>query len=236
MKNNLRNRIAVLSAVLGLTVTAIPTMGETKAADAYTVKVEKGYLALRSKPAYDASNELESLYTGDYFYVMSDYDDTYVYGYSDSGKEGYVNKNYLVEVYNIASGIRVRASEGAAYLETDDFSMYLPGDISWDYEVVNSDTISIYHTQAKEEGYGGHVVSIRAFDWGVNDYAEYPDWSVAGLNSEKKFISIFPTDVQFNGKDSVQAEEYNRLLNVAKRMDCEDEELAKDNPFETVKK
>lgn len=236
MKRKLRNRLAVLSAVFGLTAAAIPAMGEAKVADAYTVKVEKGYLALRSKPAYDASNELESLYTGDHFYVMSDYDDTYVYGYSDSGKEGYVNKNYLVEAYNIASGICVRASEGASFLDTDDFSLYLPGDIAWDYELVDLDTIAIYHTQAREDGYGGHVVSISAFDWGVNDYEEYPSWSVAGLNEEKKFIAIYPTDVQFNVEDSTQSREYNRLLNVAQRMNCQDEELAKDNPFNVLKK
>lgn len=236
MRNKLRNGMAVLLAVIGMTATTIPAMGETRAADAYTVKVESGYLALRSKPAYNASNELESLYTGDHFYVMSDYDDTYVYGYSESGKMGYVNKNYLVEAYNIASGIRTRASEGNAVLETDDFSLYLPGDISWDYEVVNSDTIAIYHSQAKKDGYGGHVVSIKAFDWGENDYEEFPDWSVAGLNSEKKFIAIFPTDVQFDGRDSLQTEEYNRLLNVARRMNCEDEKLAMDNPFLVIKK
>lgn len=107
MKNKLRNRMMILAAVIGLIVSAIPAMGEAKAADTYTVKVEKGYLALRSKPAYDASNELESLYTGDTFYVMSDYDDTYVYGYSESGKMGYVNKNYLEESYNIASGLYI---------------------------------------------------------------------------------------------------------------------------------
>ncbi len=236
MKNKLRNRIAVFLTVFGLASASIPAMGEAKAADAYTVKVETGYLALRSKPAYDASNELEALYTGDYFYVMSDYDDTYVYGYSDSGKQGYVNKNYLVEAYDIASGILTRASDGCSFLETDDFALRFPGDISWSYEAVSPDTIAIYHTQAKEEGYGGHVVSIKAFDWGVNDYAEFPDYSVAGLNGEKKFIAIFPTDVQFNGKDSVQTEEYNRLLNEARRMDCEDEELVKDNPFTVLKK
>lgn len=236
MKNKLRNRMMILAAVIGLIVSAIPAMGEAKAADAYTVKVEKGYLALRSKPAYDASNELESLYTGDTFYVMSDYDDTYVYGYSESGKMGYVNKNYLEESYNIASGLYIRESDGVSFLETDDFTLRLPGDISWAYEVIDSDTISIYHTQARVDGYGGHVVSIKAYDWGVNDYEEFPSWSVAGLNEEKKFIAIFPTDVQVNPEDSVQTREYNRLMDAVNRIDCEDEELAKENPFTVLNK
>lgn len=234
-----RKRLASFFIVFSLLVTvfAFPVMAETKAADAYTVKVEIGYLALRSEPAYDSSNELEKLYTGDIFYVMSSYDATYVFGYSESGKEGYVNKNYLVrgsDSYNIASGIRTRASEGASYLETDHFSLYLPGDIAWEYEVVDHVTIGIYYTPAKEAGYGGHVVTLKAYDWGDDAYGEFPDWSVAGLSNEKKFVAVYPTDVQFDTSDSAQVREYERLLKVVERMDCEDEELAKDNPFEVT--
>lgn len=232
MKKNFKNCLTALSTMFGLLLSASPVPAETKAAEAYTVKVETGYLALRSEASYDASNELEELYTGDTFYVMSDYDSTYVYGYSESGKEGYVNKNYLVSAYNIASGIKTRASEGSSYLETDYFSLYLPGDISWEYKTVDNTAISIYYTPAKEAGYGGHVVTIRAYDWMDNEYADFPSWSMAGLSNEKKFVAVFPTDVQFNLDDAVQSEEYGRLLQVAKRMDCEDEQLAKDNPFD----
>lgn len=234
MKKKFRKGLLVLTAMMSLAGAARPAMAEPKAADAYTVKVETGYLALRSDPSYDSRNELESLYTGDTFYVMYDYDSTYAYGYSESGKEGYVNKNYLVEAYNIASGIQTRASQGASYLETDYFTLYLPGDISWEYEVVDLTTISIYYTPAKESGYGGHVVTIQAYDWGDDEYAELPSWSIAGLSSEKKFVAVYPTDVQFDIDDPDQANEYGRLLKVAERMDCEDEEAAKDNPFEVA--
>ena len=235
MKKKFRKPLWLFSVILSLILSAFPVMAEPKAADPYTVKVENGYLALRSDPSYDAGNELESLYTGDLFYVMFDYDSTYVYGYSESGKEGYVNKNYLVEAYNIASGIKTRASEGASYLETDHFSLYLPGDISWDYEVLDNTAISIYYTPAKENGYGGHVVTIEAYEWGDNEYGEFPSWSVAGLSNDKKYVAIYPTDVQFDPSDPDQANEYTRLLDVAQRMNCEDEELAKDNPFEVTK-
>lgn len=237
MMRNFRKWLISFLIVFGLLIPALSVTAEQKAAEVYSVKVETGYLALRSKPAYDASNELEKLYTGDMFYVMSTYDSTYVYGYSESGKEGYVNKNYLVRAsdsYNIASGIKTRASEGNSNLETDYFSMYLPGDISWEYEIVDSATISIYYTPAKKAGYGGHVVTIKAYDWSDNEYGDFPDWSIAGLSEKKKFVAIYPTDVQFNVNDSVQKEEYRRLLSVAERMDCEDEELAKNNPFEVI--
>ena len=234
MKKMLKKGVVLFTALFGVLVSAIPAMAETKAADAYMVEVEKGYLALRSEPYYDSKNELEALHTGDIFYVMSDYDSTYVYGYSETGKEGYVNKNYLIEAYNIASGIKIRTSEGASYLETDHFSLYLPGDIPWEYEVVDNTTISIFYTPAKEDDFGGHVVTVKAYDWANDEYAELPAWSVAGLSNEKKFIAVYPTDVQFNPDDSTQATEYGRLLKVAERMNCEDEKLAKDNPFEVL--
>lgn len=234
MKKNLKKLLTPFFTAISLLALAVPASAEPKAADAYTVKVDSGYLALRSEPAYHSENELEALYTGDIFYVMADYDSTYVYGYSESGKEGYVNKKYLVDAYNIASGIKTRASEGASFLETDYFSLYLPGDISWDYDVVDNTTIRISYAPAKEAGYGGHVVTIKAYDWADNAYEDLPSWSVAGLSNEKKFVAIYPTDVQFDPADSVQAEEYRRLSDVAGRMDCEDEKLAKDNPFGVI--
>lgn len=231
MKKKFGKWLLLFSAIFSLFLSVFPVQADTKAADAYTVKVETGYLAVRSEPSYDAKNELERLYTGDTFYVMYDHDSTYAYGYTESGREGYVNKNYLVEAYNIAGGIKTRASEGAAYLETDSFSMYLPGDISWEYEIIDNTAISIYYTPAKEKGFGGHVVTIQAYDWGDNEYEEDPAWSLAGMNNEKKFVALYPTDVQYDPNDPVQSEEYGRLLKVVQRMNCEDEELAKDNPF-----
>ncbi len=235
MKKNLRKYLVLFSMVSILSASYVPAMAETKAADAYNVKVESGYLALRSDPSFNADNELEALYTGDTFYVMYDEDATYVYGYSESGKRGYVNKNYLVEAYNIAKGIKADTRQGVSWLETDYFRMYLPADIDWNYEVVDNETISIYYAPAKENGYGGHVVTIKAYDWGDNEYADFPSWSIAGQNDEKKFIAIYPTDVQFDPNDFTQADEYRRLMEVAEGMDCKDEELAKDNPFEVVK-
>ena len=62
----------------------------------YTVSVAKGYLALRTAKAYDSSNEIGELYSGDVVEV-SDYSDcTYWYVYSPKhNMYGYVNKNYL---------------------------------------------------------------------------------------------------------------------------------------------
>ncbi len=62
----------------------------------WTVNVSSGYLALRSSKAFDASNEIGRLYTGDTVEVSDSSDPTYWYVYSSKlGKYGYVNRNYL---------------------------------------------------------------------------------------------------------------------------------------------
>lgn len=61
-----------------------------------TVSVSKGYLALRTAKAYDESNEIGELYTGDVVQVIDSSDNGYWYVYSPKlNKNGYVNKNYL---------------------------------------------------------------------------------------------------------------------------------------------
>lgn len=62
----------------------------------YTVSVAKGYLALRSQPSYDASNELGALYTGEVVYAVSGMGGTYWWVYSPKHNSyGYVNAQYL---------------------------------------------------------------------------------------------------------------------------------------------
>jgi len=64
----------------------------------YKVKVAKGYLALRTAPAYDEANEIGELYTGDVVTVKDKSNGTYWWVYSSKyGRSGYVNKNYLVK-------------------------------------------------------------------------------------------------------------------------------------------
>ena len=70
----------------------------------WTVNVSSGYLALRSAKAFDASNEIGRLYSGDTVEVSDSSDPTYWYVYSAKlGKYGYVNQNYL---YNGTSGVK----------------------------------------------------------------------------------------------------------------------------------
>ena len=60
-----------------------------------TVRVDSGYLALRSEPAYAYENEIAHLYTGDKVQYAGDACGSYVTVYTESGKFGWVNENYL---------------------------------------------------------------------------------------------------------------------------------------------
>lgn len=131
------------------------------------------------------------------------------------------------EGYNIAENIGLHVSEGNAFVASEYFTLYLPADASWDWEVINSETIRFFYPPAKEAGLGGTFVTIRAYDWGDNGYSDLPSYKVAGLDSLKKYIAIFPTDVQYDVSDSVQTAEYQRLQEYARRINNE----GSDNPF-----
>ena len=62
----------------------------------WTVSVNTGYLALRTDKAYNSSNEIGQLYTGDTVSVFNSSDPAYWYVYSPRlNQYGYVNKDYL---------------------------------------------------------------------------------------------------------------------------------------------
>ena len=107
-------------------------LAPTRIIDVYKVSVSEGYLALRTAKAYDSSNEIGKLYTGDEFHVTDNSGDTYWYGYSPkNGRYGYVNRNYLVgaskpapepsydpEPSNVIGTYSVRVADGYLALRT----------------------------------------------------------------------------------------------------------------------
>ena len=61
-----------------------------------TVNVASGYLALRTTPAYDASNEIGQLYNGDTVQLIGGAEGSYVRAYSPKyGTHGWVNAGFL---------------------------------------------------------------------------------------------------------------------------------------------
>ena len=92
---NIRKWMMAALLIFGIWIAAGGS-GSAATVDTYTVRVEKGYLALRTAQAYDYRNEIGRLYNGDYVYVQDTSDSTYWYVYAPQlNKYGYVNRNYL---------------------------------------------------------------------------------------------------------------------------------------------
>ena len=85
----------------------------------YRVKVDKNYLALRTAPAFEQSNEIGKLYTGDVVTVLDKSNDQYWWVYSPKyGREGYVNKDYLTTEAPHYGDYEVKVATGYLALRT----------------------------------------------------------------------------------------------------------------------
>ena len=95
-----KRKSIVIPMMLAAAVAAVSVPGSSQdvmASDTYQVSVSKGYLALRNAMAYDSSNEIGELYSGDTVEVTDYTTSDYWYVYSPKlGKSGYVNNNYLI--------------------------------------------------------------------------------------------------------------------------------------------
>ena len=131
------------------TAKPVQTDGET-----YSVKVNDGYLALRTAKAFEYENEIGSLYTGDKVKVIEKQAGTYWYVYSPKhGKNGYVNKDYLVKEGGAPSTSKtytVRVSDGYLALRTAKAFAY-ENEIG---ELYTGDTFQVTDTSDSTYWYG----------------------------------------------------------------------------------
>ncbi|MGN0354221.1 MAG: hypothetical protein ACI4EI_04000 [Muricoprocola sp.] len=113
-----------------------------------TVKVDSGYLALRTAKAFDSANEIGCLYTGETVQIQDTNDSTYWWVYAPSlGRYGYVNKNYLVNI-NYASG---RSVSNSMTVKVDSGYLALRTAKAYAYEneigeLYTGDTVQVYDT------------------------------------------------------------------------------------------
>lgn len=100
--------------------------------------------------------------------------------------------------YDIAQDISLRSSQGLARLETAYFTLYLPSGTGLEYSVHGKNSIGIYYGPAREAGYGGNLVTITAYDLDDDSYKDLPHYTVAGSDGSKRYIAMFPTDLQYS--------------------------------------
>lgn len=140
-----------------------------------------------------------------------------------------VNEYLYGDGYNILDGLEVYATSGSAFFDTDYFYILCPVDPRWSYIQLDRNSVEFYYAPARDAGYGGHIVTIEAYDWADNSYSDLPSWQVCGLSNDKKYVAIYPTDVQFDPNDQAQGEAYRKLLDWAWTMDVEATDGS--NPF-----
>lgn len=146
---------------------------------------------------------------------------------NDAEQEAVGEEYETVGDYEIAAGIRVDISGGNALLTTDHFQIRLPMDGNWTWEVTAKDMLRIYHLPSANAGCGGSLVSIRAFEPGDDSYMEYPSWKMAGESGSKKYVAVFPTDMQADPQNPEGMEEYRRLFTYVQHIGTDNA----DNPF-----
>ena len=121
---------------------------------------------------------------------------------------------YTSGVYNITKGAETKtSSDGSiAYLYFNDFMITMPNNDKYSYETTD-DSVTFYLWSAQQEGYGGELVTIKAYDLNDDSYMNLPSYSEAGVGSNvnKRFIAIFPTDAPWNTDDATQTADYKDL-------------------------
>ena len=141
------------------------------------------------------------------------------------------SKAETTDGYDIMEGFNLEQNGSELLLYGNDFLLTMPNNDDWGYEQTSGTTLTIYDKDAREDGYGGELVTIMAFDPDDTSYEEFPDYAVAGTgkNVNKTFIAQFPTDTQFDPSDKDDEAEYMELFDYVKKIS----EGAADSPFQT---
>lgn len=189
---------ALVAAVLIMMAPkAAPFVSQTQAAssDTYQVVVSSGYLALRTAQAYDYSNEIGKLYTGDTVQVTSYLSGQYWYVYAPSlNLSGYVNKDYLQPIdysqiyyYNDAT-VRVESGYLAlrtakAYDSRNEIGRLYTGDV---VEIIDASANDYWYVYAPSLGLTGYVNK----DYLIVNTAGYYYYNTMTVRVESGYLAL----------------------------------------------
>lgn len=134
--------------------------------------------------------------------------------------------------YDIMDGFEIQENGSEMLLYGNGFLLTMPNNDKWGYEQINENNLGIYLKSAREDGYGGNLVTIMAFDPDDTSYEEFPAYAVAGhgQNVNKTFIALFPTDVEYDPQNAEQEADYNELFAHVQKI----AEGMADSPFQTA--
>lgn len=124
--------------------------------------------------------------------------------------------------YDITKGMAMEASEDGSevYFFFNDFLVVMPNERYLGH-LEDKDSVTFFHTGAERDGYGGKLVTLKAYDPDDDSYRDLPSYRVAGVcrNTGKRIVAIYPTDLQYNSNDADQAAEYKVLYQYVQKID-----------------
>ena len=128
--------------------------------------------------------------------------------------------------YNIAANLTDTVNEdGSRTIETDYFTVTLPLGDTWEYEVNDAYSISIYNTAAKNNDCGGHLGTIVAVDPADTDYQNLPHYAEIGQMGGILYIIDYPTDVQADVTNDKNREDYQTVFAELGKIETEPENM-----------
>lgn len=133
--------------------------------------------------------------------------------------------------YDVSKGFEKQAWQGNQILYFNDFMVTMPDNDKWGFEM-NGNAVTFYLFSAQQEGNGGRLVTIKGYDIDDKSYEELPmPYHVAGVgkNVNKRFIAIYPSDVQYNINDKTQSADYMELFEYLQKI----EEGSSSSPLQT---
>lgn len=162
-KTNAGLQMSVKTLVLFFLLTTAAFLMTARAAHAadstYMVSVSEGYLALRTEKAFDASNEIGKLYSGDIVETFDCSDSNYWYVYVPSmDRFGYVNCDYLISTVGstwdvwVDSGYLALRTE-KAFDASNEIGKLYSGDTVWVYDAGDPSYWYVYAPQLQKYGY-----------------------------------------------------------------------------------
>lgn len=122
--------------------------------------------------------------------------------------------------YDVSKGFQKQEYQDMEILYFNDFMITMPDNDKWSFEM-NGNAVTFYLLSAQQEGYGGRLVTIMAYDMDDKSYEDIPvPYQVAGVgkNVNKRFIAVYPSDVQYNFNDATQSADYKELYDYLKKI------------------
>lgn len=153
----------------------------------------------------------------------------------DAEKDNHMSGNFINDGnYSILDNLWENSANGMTYLYGNDFLLTMPNNSEWGFEQTSADSFHIFYVPTRDNGLkeGGVLVTIMAYDINDDSYKELPVKNhVAGVgkNTNKRFVAIYPSDVQFNIDKPDEIEGYRNLYDYLDKIG----EGAVNSPFQT---